>query len=107
MADVDWRHDEGKAKRKGKDSIFIDLFHQPKYAVEMVQTLHPEQYVRFCHVLCTGTSAWAHKANHGGNDTNLPRRKCSDRLSHGTKKGGRGHHVDAVQPRGSYGTVWL
>ena len=45
MADVDWRQDESKAKRKGKDSIFIDLFHQPKYAAEMVQTLHPEQEV--------------------------------------------------------------
>lgn len=45
MADVDWRQDKGKANRKGKDSIFIDLFHQPKYAAEMVQTLHPEQEV--------------------------------------------------------------
>ena len=45
MAGIDWTQDEGKTKRKGKDSIFIDLFHQPKYAAELVQSLHPEQEV--------------------------------------------------------------
>jgi len=30
-----------KSKRKGKDSIFIDLFHQPKYAVKLVNALNP------------------------------------------------------------------
>ena len=46
MTGMDWVEDEGKSKRKGKDSIFIDLFHQPRYAAEMVQTLHPDQDVR-------------------------------------------------------------
>lgn len=31
-----------KARRKGKDSIFLNLFHIPKYTVELVKTLHPE-----------------------------------------------------------------
>ena len=30
-----------KPKRKGKDSIFIDLFHQPKYAAKLVKALNP------------------------------------------------------------------
>ena len=45
VTDIDWTQDEVKANRKSKDSIFIDLFHQPKYAAKMVQTLHPEQAV--------------------------------------------------------------
>lgn len=31
-----------KARRKGKDSIFLNLFHIPKYTVELVKALHPE-----------------------------------------------------------------
>ena len=33
--------DEEKLKRAGKDSIFIDLFHQPKYALELAKALNP------------------------------------------------------------------
>ena len=32
---------ESKLKRAGKDSIFIDLFHQPKYALELAKALNP------------------------------------------------------------------
>lgn len=31
-----------KARRKGKDSIFLNLFHIPQYTVELVKALHPE-----------------------------------------------------------------
>ena len=34
-----------KSRRKGKDSIFIDLFHQPKYAVALVNALNPALHV--------------------------------------------------------------
>ena len=27
--DADWMEDKAKARRKGKDSVFIDLFHIP------------------------------------------------------------------------------
>ena len=30
------------ARRKGKDSIFLNLFHIPRYTVELVKALHPE-----------------------------------------------------------------
>ncbi len=30
------------ANRKGKDSVFIDLFHHPKYAAQMVKALNPK-----------------------------------------------------------------
>lgn len=32
---------EQKSKRAGKDSVFIDLFHQPKYALSLVKALDP------------------------------------------------------------------
>lgn len=34
--------DNFPARRKGKDSIFLNLFHIPKYTLELVKTLHPE-----------------------------------------------------------------
>lgn len=37
-----WMESEAKARRKGKDSVFIDLFHIPSNAVEMVKALRPE-----------------------------------------------------------------
>ena len=29
------------ARRKGKDSVFLNLFHIPQYTVELVKALHP------------------------------------------------------------------
>ena len=36
-----WMEDKANARRKGKDSVFIDLFHIPANAVEMVKALSP------------------------------------------------------------------
>lgn len=38
---ADWMEDKASARRKGKDSVFIDLFHIPANAVEMVKALSP------------------------------------------------------------------
>ncbi|MBQ7497611.1 MAG: hypothetical protein IJU00_07250, partial [Selenomonas sp.] len=38
---ADWMEDKAKARRKGKDSVFIDLFHIPANAVELVKALSP------------------------------------------------------------------
>ena len=40
--DADWLTDNDLARRKGKDSVFCDLFNIPRYAAEITQTLHPE-----------------------------------------------------------------
>ncbi len=40
--DADWLADSDPARRKGKDSVFCDLFNIPRYAAEITQTLHPE-----------------------------------------------------------------
>ena len=40
--DADWLADNDPARRKGKDSVFCDLFNIPRYAAEITQTLHPE-----------------------------------------------------------------
>lgn len=34
-----------KANRKAKDSVFVDLFHQKKYCLQLFKTLHPEMEV--------------------------------------------------------------
>ena len=34
-----------KANRKSKDSVFVDLFHQKKYCLQLFKTLHPEMDV--------------------------------------------------------------
>ena len=34
-----------KANRKAKDSVFVDLFHQKKYCLQLFKTLHPEMDV--------------------------------------------------------------
>ena len=38
---ADWMEDKANARRKGKDSVFIDLFHIPANAVEMVKAFSP------------------------------------------------------------------
>ena len=38
---ADWMEDKASARRKGKDSVFIDLFHIPANAVEMVKAFSP------------------------------------------------------------------
>ena len=37
-----WMESEAKARRKGKDSVFVDLFHIPSNAVELIKALCPE-----------------------------------------------------------------
>lgn len=37
----EWIKDDDTSKRTSKDSIFIDLFHQPKYALSLVNALNP------------------------------------------------------------------
>jgi len=40
--DADWMDTPGKARRKGKDSVFLDLFGIPRYGAQMADALHPE-----------------------------------------------------------------
>ena len=39
---TDWLTNDSRPKRKGKDSVFCDLFNIPRYATEITQALHPE-----------------------------------------------------------------
>jgi hypothetical protein len=40
-----------KAKRTAKNSVFLDLFGDKKYLLQLYQTLHPiNQYIIFCKV---------------------------------------------------------
>ena len=40
--DIDWMIAPDKASRKGKDSVFLDLFGIPRYGAELVHALRPE-----------------------------------------------------------------
>ena len=40
--DADWMEHPGRARRKGKDSVYLDLFHNPRYGIRLVQSFHPE-----------------------------------------------------------------
>ena len=43
--EAQWLHNDIKANRKGKDSVFTDLFNIPKYAVQMAQAIDKELVV--------------------------------------------------------------
>jgi hypothetical protein len=40
--DADGMEHPGRARRKGKDSVYLDLFHNPRYGIRLVQSFHPE-----------------------------------------------------------------